>query len=368
MSDVRVALIGYGYWGPNLLRNFSEVDGATMVACSDLSPDRLAKIRKRYPSVTCTQNYEEILRDPNIDAVVIATPVSTHYPIARQALECGKHVMIEKPIADSSEHAMDLIERAARNHRVLMVDHTFIYTSAVRKLREMIDNGDLGNILYFDSVRVNLGLFQRDINVVWDLAPHDLSIMDYLLRLNPVAMTAVGASHAGNGLANMAYLTLTFPNNLLAHFHVNWLAPVKIRMTLVGGSKKMVVYDDLEVTEKIRLYDKGLVMNGSPEKKYEAMINYRNGDVWIPKLETTEALSYAAKEFVSAITEGREALTDGIAGYRVVRLLEAAQVSLENGGRPVEFKGDWLSKSSALQPVPHARRLSDRIVQEVSVR
>jgi predicted dehydrogenase len=368
MCDVRVALIGYGYWGPNLLRNFNEVDGASMVACSDLSPERLAKIRKRHPGITLTQNYEELLHDPNIDAVVIATPVSTHYPIARQALECGKHVMIEKPIADSSEHAMDLIERAAHHRRVLMVDHTFIYTSAVRKLRDMVDNGDLGNILYFDSVRVNLGLFQKDINVIWDLAPHDLSIMDFLLRMNPVAMTAVGASHAGNGMVNMAYLTLTFPNNLLAHFHVNWLAPVKIRMTLVGGSKKMVVYDDLEVTEKIRLYDKGLVINGSPEKKYEAMINYRNGDVWIPKLDASEALSHAAKEFVSAISEGRQSLTDGIAGYRVVRLLEAAQVSLDNGGRPVEFSGDWLSHTTALQPVPHARRRSDRAVQEVSVR
>jgi predicted dehydrogenase len=344
------------------------VEGASLVACSDLSPDRLARIRKRHPGVATTQNYEELLRDPNIDAVVIATPVSTHYPIARQALDCGKHVMIEKPIADSSEHAMDLIERAERNRRVLMVDHTFIYTSAVRKIRELIDKTELGEILYFDSVRVNLGLFQKDTNVIWDLAPHDLSIMDYLLRMNPVAMTAIGASHAGNGLANMAYLTLTFPGNLLAHFHVNWLAPVKIRQVLVGGSKKMVVYDDLEVTEKIRLYDKGLIVNGSPEKKYEAMINYRNGDVLIPKLETTEALSLAAKEFVSAISEGREALTDGIAGYRVVRLLEAAQVSLENGGRPVEFRGDWLSKNNSLKPVAHARRMTDRVPQEVTVR
>jgi predicted dehydrogenase len=249
-----------------------------------------------------------------------------------------------------------------------MVDHTYLFNSAVRKIKQIIDDGELGNLYYVDSVRVNLGLFQHDVNVIWDLAPHDLSIMDYLLRLNPVAMTAVGASHAGNGLANMAYLTLTFPNNLLAHFHVNWLAPVKIRLTLVGGDKKMVVYDDLEVTEKIRLYDKGLIVNGSQEKKYEAMINYRNGDVWIPKLEATEALSYAAKEFVAAISEGREALTDGISGYRIVRLLEAAQVSLENGGRPVEFSGDWLSGAKTLQPVPHARRLSDRVGQEVSVR
>jgi predicted dehydrogenase len=320
-----------------------------MVACSDLSADRLSRMQKRYPSIACTQNYEDLLRDPHIDAVVIATPVSTHYPIARQALEAGKHVMIEKPIAGSSEQALDLIERAERQRRVLMVDHTFIYTSAVRKIREFIDSGELGEIHYFDSVRVNLGLFQKDINVIWDLAPHDLSIMDYLLRANPVAITAVGASHAGNNLANIAYLTLTFPNNLLAHFHVNWLAPVKLRTTLIGGSKKMVVYDDVEVTEKVRLYDKGLIINGNPEKQYQALINYRIGDVLIPKLEATEALRHAAQEFVSSIAEGRKPLTDGVAGYRVVRLLEAAQTSLERGGQPVEFNGEWLGVNRSLQ-------------------
>ena len=350
MANVRVGLIGCGYWGPNLIRNFNEVDNAAMVACSDLSADRLGKMAKRYPGITTTQNYEDLLRDPSIDAVVIATPVSTHYPIARQALEHGKHVMIEKPIAGTSEQALDLIERAERSKRSLMVDHTFIYTSAVRKIRELIDNGELGDILYFDSVRVNLGLFQRDINVIWDLAPHDLSIMDYLLRANPVAITAVGASHAGNNLANIAYLTLTFPNNLLAHFHVNWLAPVKLRMTLIGGSKKMVVYDDVEVTEKVRLYDKGLIINGNPEKQYQALINYRIGDVLIPKLEATEALSHAAREFVSSIIEGRKPLTDGVAGYRVVRLLEAAQASLEKGGQPVEFNNEWLEPVRSLQP------------------
>jgi predicted dehydrogenase len=349
MPNVRVGLIGCGYWGPNLIRNFNEVDNAAMVACSDLSADRLGKMQKRYPGIATTQNYEDLLRDPNIDAVVIATPVSTHYPIARQALEHGKHVMIEKPIAGTSAQALDLIERAERSKRSLMVDHTFIYTSAVRKIREMIDSGELGDILYFDSVRVNLGLFQRDINVIWDLAPHDLSIMDYLLRSNPVAITAVGASHAGNNLANIAYLTLTFPNNLLAHFHVNWLAPVKLRMTLIGGSKKMVVYDDVEVTEKVRLYDKGLIINGNPEKQYEALINYRIGDVLIPKLEATEALSHAAREFVSSIIEGRKPLTDGVAGYRVVRLLEAAQASLEKGGQPVEFDNDWFEPVRNLQ-------------------
>lgn len=351
VGNVRIALIGCGYWGPNLIRNFSDVDDASVVACSDLSEDRLKRIQKRHPGILCTQDYRELLRDPSIDAVVVATPVSTHYPIAREALECGKHVMIEKPIADTSEHALDLIERADRHGRVLMVDHTFIYTSAVRKIRELIDSGDLGDILYFDSVRVNLGLFQRDINVIWDLAPHDLSIMDYLLRSNPLAITAVGASHAGNNLANIAYLTLTFPNNQLAHFHVNWLAPVKIRLTLIGGSKKMVVYDDVEVTEKVRVYDKGLIVNGTPEKKYQALINYRIGDVLIPKLDATEALRYVAQEFVTAIMEDRHALTDGIAGYRVVRLLEAAQKSLDDGGRPVELNGDWLGAYDRPQPV-----------------
>jgi predicted dehydrogenase len=340
MSNVRVALIGCGYWGPNLIRNFNEVDDAAMVACSDLSADRLGRMQKRYPGIHCTQDYQELLRDPNIDAVVVATPVSTHYPIARQALDHGKHVMIEKPLAGSSEQALDLVERADSRQRVLMVDHTFIYTSAVRKIRELIDAGEVGDILYFDSVRVNLGLFQRDINVIWDLAPHDLSIMDYLLRANPLAITAVGASHAGNNLANIAYLTLTFPNNLLAHFHVNWLAPVKLRTTLIGGSKKMIVYDDVEATEKVRLYDKGLIVNnGNPENQYQAL-----------KLDATEALRGAAQEFVSSIQQGRKPLTDGVAGYRVVKLLEAAQASLDLGGRPIEFKDGWLESARKVQP------------------
>src|SRR5256885_2279423 len=227
-------MIGVGYWGPNLIRNFSELDDAQIVWCSDLSQDRLNKIAKRYPAVKCTTNFEDLLTDPEVDAVVIATPVSTHYPIAKAALDHGKHVMIEKPLADSAEHALALVELAKRVKRVLMVDHTFIYTSAVRKMRELIESGDLGEILYFDSIRVNLGLFQKDINVIWDLAPHDLSIMDYLLRAEPIAVSAIGASHAGNDIANIGYMTLRFANNVIAHFHVNWLAPVKIRQTLLG--------------------------------------------------------------------------------------------------------------------------------------
>jgi predicted dehydrogenase len=326
---IRLAMIGVGYWGPNLIRNFSDLDDAQVVGCSDLSQDRLNKIAKRYPSVKCTQHYEDLLADPDVDAVVIATPVSTHYPIAKAALEAGKHVMIEKPLADSSEHALDLIETAERVGRILMVDHTFIYTSAVRKMRELIDSGELGDILYFDSVRVNLGLFQRDINVIWDLAPHDLSIMDYLLRAEPIAVSAIGASHAGNDIANIAYMTLRFANNIIAHFHVNWLAPVKIRQTLLGCSRKMVVYDDVEPTDKIRVYDKGIVVNGGNGN------GSRTGDVLIPKIDTTEALLRVAQEFVSSINENRTPLTDGVAGYRVVRYLEAAQRSLENNGREV---------------------------------
>jgi predicted dehydrogenase len=341
-SLIRIGMIGVGYWGPNLIRNFSDLDDAQVVGCSDLSQERLSKIVKRYPGVKCTLHYEDLLADPDVDAVVVATPVSTHYPIAKAALEAGKHVMIEKPLADSSEHALDLVETAERVGRILMVDHTFIYTSAVRKMRELVDSGELGDILYFDSIRVNLGLFQRDINVVWDLAPHDLSIMDFLLRAEPIALSAIGASHAGNDIANIAYMTLRFPNNIIAHFHVNWLAPVKIRQTLLGCSKKMVVYDDVEPTDKIRVYDKGIVVNGgngngngSAEKRYQAMVGYRTGDVLIPKIDTTEALQRVAREFVSSILENRAPLTDGVAGYRVVRYLEAAQRSLENNGREV---------------------------------
>jgi predicted dehydrogenase len=340
-------MIGVGYWGPNLIRNFSELEDAQVVVCSDLSEERLKKVAKRYPGVKCTTNYEDLLKDPEVDAVVIATPVSTHYPIAKAALEHGKHVMIEKPLADSSEHALELVELARRLNRVLMVDHTFIYTSAVRKIRELIDSGDLGEVLYFDSVRVNLGLFQKDINVIWDLAPHDLSIMDYLLCAEPVAISAMGASHAGNGIANIAYMTLRFPNNLIAHFHVNWLAPVKIRQTLIGCSKKMVVYDDVEPTDKIRVYDKGIVINGSPEKRYQTLVGYRTGDVLIPKIDTTEALLRVAQEYTNSIKENRAPLTDGIAGYRVVCLLEAAQRSLQANGAEVLLTDMKAAESSA---------------------
>jgi predicted dehydrogenase len=335
---IRVGIIGCGYWGPNIVRNLTEVENATVVACCDLSSERLSKVQKRYPGVRCTQDRNDLLRDTSIDAIVVATPISTHYAIGREALEQGKHVWVEKPLASTSEQALKLVELAARLGKVLMVDHTFVYTSAVRRIRQLIDAGELGDILYFDSVRVNLGLFQNDTNVIWDLAPHDLSIMDFLLRRKPESVIAVGACHTVNRVANMAYLTLSFPDNLLAHVHVNWLAPVKIRLTMIGGTQKMIVYDDLEPSEKVRVYDKGVVLNHSPENRYQALVGYRVGDVLIPKLEITEALRTAGEEFVGAIMEGRAPLTDGEAGYRLVRLLEAAQASLELGGRPVELK------------------------------
>ena len=336
---IGVGVIGCGYWGPNLIRNFRELNNATVVACCDLSRERLVPIQKRYPGILCTQSVEDVLSNPSIDAVAVATPVSTHYPIAYQALARGKHVLVEKPLADTSERALDLLEYAPRVGKVLMVDHTFIYTGAVRKIRELVEAGELGRILYFDSVRVNLGLFQNDVNVVWDLAPHDLSIMDFVLAREPEAIAAVGASHTANHIPNMAYLTVTFPDNLLAHFHVNWLAPVKVRLTLIGGTRKMVVYDDLEPSEKVRIYDKGVVVNESAENRYQALVGYRIGDVLIPRLDTTEALRRVCEEFVGAITENRLPLTDGEAGYRIVHLLEAAQASLDAGGCPIELKG-----------------------------
>ncbi len=340
---INVGVIGYGYWGPNLVRNFGQVDECGVKTVCDLQAVRLHSLRKQYPAIGTTQDYSDILGDPEIDAVAIATPVSTHFQFATAALLAGKHVLIEKPMASSAQECLRLIELAEKQRKTIMVDHTFIYTSAVRKIRGLIEAGELGQVLYFDSVRVNLGLFQNDVNVIWDLAPHDLSIMDFLLEREPEAIAAMGASHTGNHIADMAYLTVTFPDNLLAHFHVNWLAPVKIRLTLIGGTRKMVVYDDLEPTEKIRVYDKGVVVNGTAENRYQALIGYRIGDVLIPKLDVTEALKGVCEEFAAAIVENRPPLTDGQAGYRVVRLVEAAQASLDAGGHPVELKG-WAGR------------------------
>jgi predicted dehydrogenase len=334
---INIGVIGYGYWGPNLVRNFSELPGAQVTRVSDFKTELLAKVQARYPSIQVTTDCQDIFADPKIDAVAIATPVSTHFDLALAALKAGKHVLVEKPMTVTSDQALRLIEEADRRNLVLMVDHTFVYTGAVRKMRELVAHDGLGDIYYYDSVRVNLGLFQHDVNVLWDLAVHDLSIMDYILQSKPRAVSATGVSHIPGKPENIAYLTLFFDSNLIAHLHANWLAPVKVRRTLISGSQKMIVYDDLEVSEKVKIYDKGITVNGDTEKVYEMLIGYRTGDMWAPKLEMTEALRTEGLHFLHCIEHSERPVTDGEAGLRVVKILEAATKSMKDQGRLVEL-------------------------------
>lgn len=335
---INIGVIGYGYWGPNLVRNFMDLPGAQVRMVSDFKPELLAKVQARYPTIKVTTNCQDIFADPNIDAVAIATPVSTHFDLALAALQAGKHVLVEKPMTVSSEQAIRLIDEAERRNLVLMVDHTFVYTGAVRKMRDLIDTKVLGDIYYYDSVRVNLGLFQHDVNVIWDLAVHDLSIMNYLLSHQPDAVSATGINHVPGEPENIAYLTLFFKNNLIAHIHVNWLAPVKVRRTLIGGSQRMIVYDDLEPSEKVKVYDKGITVNNkNSESVYQMLIGYRAGDMWSPHLDMTEALRTEGLHFIQCIQQGERPITDGEAGLRVVRILEAATQSMKRQGRLVEL-------------------------------
>ncbi|MBA3440387.1 MAG: Gfo/Idh/MocA family oxidoreductase [Pyrinomonadaceae bacterium] len=333
-----VGVIGCGYWGPNLIRNFAENDEAQLLWMCDADPKRLETMGRRYPFARTTSDYREVLSDSRVDAVVIATPVATHYRFTKESLVAGKHVLVEKPFTTSVCEAEELIALAERCGLALMVDHTFVYTGAVRKIKEIVESGEIGDLLYFDSVRINLGLFQSDINVVWDLAPHDLSIMDFIVEREPVAVSAIGSCHVEQGIENIAYLMLRFADSFIAHFHFNWLSPVKIRRTLIAGSRKMIVYDDIEPTEKVRVYDKGVTTNRceegtDKEATYQTLVSYRTGDVWVPKLDPREALRHVCAEFVEAIAQARRPLTDGHAGLRVVRLLEAAQRSISNGGQ-----------------------------------
>jgi predicted dehydrogenase len=339
---IGVGIIGYGYWGPNLVRNFYEQAGCRVVAVSDLRAEQLARVRARYPTVETTTDYRDLLNNPQIDAVAIATPVSTHFDLGMQALRAGKHVLVEKPMTLDVDQATRLVDEADLRKRILAVDHTFVYTSAVRKMRELTVNGDLGDIYYYDSVRVNLGLFQHDVNVVWDLAVHDLSIMDFVLPMQPVAVTASGIGHVPGEPENMAYVTLHFDTRVMAHVHVNWLAPVKVRRTLLGGSRKMIVYDDLEPSEKIKVYDKGITVNGNgtgngAAKRYEMLVGYRAGDVWSPQLDMAEALGVELRHFISSIESNTTPIVDGQAGLRIVRMLEAATQSMRSSGRPIEL-------------------------------
>jgi len=334
---VRVGVIGYGYWGPNLVRNFAELPGAEVVGVSDLRPDRLALVKTRYPAIRATTDIGELLADPKVDAIAVATSVATHYDLALKALQAGKHVLLEKPITATADQARRLIEEADRRKLTLMVDHTFVYTGAVRKIKELVDKGELGDIYYYDSVRINLGLFQHDVSVIWDLAVHDLAIMDFVLKRYPVAVSATGISHVPGAPENIAYLTFFFEGALMAHIHVNWLAPVKVRQALIGGSNKMVVFDDLETIEKVKVYDKGVTVQNDAENLYRMRIGYRTGDMWSPKLDASEPLTVEARHFVECVEKSQRPQTDGRAGLRIVKLLEAATESVKNHGRPVEI-------------------------------
>jgi predicted dehydrogenase len=335
---IRVGVIGYGYWGPNLVRNFMAAPGSAVMRVCDLREERLSSLSKLYPGLATSSDSQYLINDPDIDAVVIATPVSSHFHLALSALQAGKHVLVEKPLAGRSDEARKLVDEAAARNLVLLVDHTFVYTGAVRKIRELITSGKLGDIYYYDAVRVNLGLFQHDVNVIWDLAIHDLSIMDYVLPEKPVAISATGISHVPGQPENVAYITLFFPSAQIAHVHVNWLTPVKVRHTLIGGSEKMILYDDLEPSEKLKVYDKGINVTPGSEDVYKMLVSYRLGDMWAPQLDNTEALQTEAAHFIDCIEHNKQPETDGAAGLRMVNMIEAAETSLRDRGKLVEIQ------------------------------
>jgi predicted dehydrogenase len=334
---IRVGVIGYGYWGPNIVRNLHGSDNIRVEMVCDKSMAALARVSKVYPGVTTTTDPCEVLKSPNIDAVAVITPVWTHYELTKAALENGKHVFVEKPFTASAAQAEDLIELAERKNLTIMVDHTFLFTGAVRKIRDLVESGDLGDLYYYDSLRVNLGLFQHDVSVVWDLAPHDLSIMDHLIKKEPEAIVATGEKHL-NGVEDVAFMTIYFPQNIIAHVNVNWLSPVKIRTTLIGGEKKMLVWNDLVADEKVRVYDKGVrINNGDGEGIREALVSYRTGDMWAPQIEQTEALRVELGYFADCILNNKTPFNDGHAGLRVVRMLEAVDRSIRKKGELVRL-------------------------------
>ncbi|MGD1102240.1 MAG: Gfo/Idh/MocA family oxidoreductase [Terriglobia bacterium] len=332
---IRIGVIGFGYWGPNIVRNFQGLPDCQVVAVCDLAPAALQRAQRAYPSLKHTNDPSQLLESVDVDAVAVITPVWTHFELAKKALENGKHVLVEKPFTATSAQAAELIELAEKKHLKIMVDHTFIFTGAVRKIRQLVDDDVLGRLYYYDSTRVNLGLFQHDVNVIWDLAPHDLSIMDFLIKPRPQGISATGATHL-NSHEDVAYITVYFPDNVIAHINVNWLSPVKIRTTLLGGEKKMLVWNDLEADEKLKVYDRGVqVSNGSGV--YELLVSYRSGDMWSPKVEQSEALKLEAAHFVDCILNDKAPITDGAAGLRVVRMLEAANQSAAQRGRQVQL-------------------------------
>jgi predicted dehydrogenase len=336
---ITVGVIGYGYWGPNLVRNFADQPDCRIGYVADLSAERLAQVGRRYPGAKTSTTAGDLVADPAVDAVVIATPVSTHFDLGMAALRAGKHVLLEKPLASTTDQARQLVDEADRRGLVLMVDHTFVYTPAVQKMRELADSGELGDLYYYDSVRINLGLFQHDVNVLWDLAVHDLSIMEYVVQRQPVAVSATGLSHVPGSPENIAYMTMFFDGRLIAHVHANWLSPVKVRRTLLGGSRRMILFDDLEGSEKLKVYDRGISLNPSRENVYQMLVGYRTGDVWSPQLGIREALHVEAAHFLECIRQRTIPRTGGAAGLRIVRLLEAATESMKSQGRLVPLPG-----------------------------
>jgi len=333
---INVGVIGYGYWGPNVARNFHAAAGVKLTSVSDILEKRLGLAQNHYPFIKTVKDPGELIRSKDVDAVAIVTPVFAHYELAKEALLAGKHIFVEKPFTSTGAQARELIDLAANKNLKIMVDHTFLFTGAVKKIKQVIDSGELGKLLFYDSVRVNLGLFQHDINVIWDLAPHDLSIMAYVIDKKPVALSAHGSIHFNGGFEDIAYVSVEFEGNgFIAHFHVNWLSPVKIRQTLISGDKKMLVWDDLDADEKVKIYDRGVDVksaNGGKNGIHDLLVSYRSGDVYIPKLEGTEALKAEAQYFVDCIEKNQEPFNNGQAGLQVVRLLEAADESLKNGG------------------------------------
>jgi predicted dehydrogenase len=332
---VRIGVVGYGYWGPNLVRNFAETTGAELVAVSDLDPKKLEVVKKRYPAVHTTTRFQDLLEDQTIDAIAIATPVSTHFELGMAALKAGKHLWLEKPMTETSLQAQKLVDEAEKRKLVLHVDHTFIYTGAVRKMAELVKSGELGRVYYYDSIRINLGLFQRDVNVISDLGVHDFAILDYLLGEHPTAVSASGINHFPGTPENLAYITLFYESGTIAHVNVSWLAPVKVRQILIGGSKKMISYDDLQPSEKVKIYDKGISFTDDPKQIMEMRVGYRTGDMWAPKLSGTEALKLEGEQFVDCIVNGKNTETDGRLGCRVVELIEAATSSMRGKGETV---------------------------------
>jgi predicted dehydrogenase len=330
---IRLGVIGYGYWGPGIVRNFHAAEGCEVAMICDRSMPALKRAKQLYPGVEVTTDPCDIMTATDIDAVAVITPVWTHFDLAKSALDHGKHVFVEKPFTSTAVQAEQLIELALRKNLQIMVDHTFLFTGAVRKIRQLIAEGALGNLYYYDSTRVNLGLFQHDINVIWDLAPHDLSIVDHLFNAKPEYVAATGQKHL-NGHEDLAYMTIYYGAKMIAHINVNWLSPVKVRTTLIGGEKRMLVWNDLDADEKIKVYDKGVEM-ASGQSVHELLVSYRSGDMWAPKVEQTEALAAEAKYFVECLSHNVRPMNDGAAGLRVVNMLEAADKSLQDRGRPV---------------------------------